>query len=94
MNYLLDSNVLRAYAAGHPTLLQNLARVPKTDVAVPLIVVVEQMRGRYEAILKAEPHNLCANNKGSWRRKRSCASSQFATSLKRRPTNYKFCNSV
>jgi predicted nucleic acid-binding protein len=58
MKYLLDSNVLRAYAAGHPTLLQNLARVPKTDVAVPLIVVVEQMRGRYEAILKAEPHNL------------------------------------
>lgn len=58
MKYLLDSNILRAYAAGHPTLLHNLARVPKSEVAVPLIVVVEQMRGRYEAILKAEPQNL------------------------------------
>lgn len=58
MNYLWDSNILRAYTAGHPLLLQNLARVPKTAVALPIIVVVEQMRGRYEALLKAESFNL------------------------------------
>jgi predicted nucleic acid-binding protein len=38
--------------------LENFARVPKSDVALPLIVVIEQMRGRYDAILKAEPRNL------------------------------------
>ena len=58
MKYLLDSNVLRYYSAGHETLLKNLARVPKSDVVLPLIVVIEQIRGRYDAVLKAEPHNL------------------------------------
>jgi predicted nucleic acid-binding protein len=58
MKYLLDTNVLRHYTEGHQTLLDNLASVPLEQVAIPSIVFAEQMRGRYDALLKAEPHNL------------------------------------
>ncbi len=58
MRYLLDSNILRHYLAQHPVLLANIAKVPKDLIQVPFVVVAEQMRGRYDAILKAEAHNL------------------------------------
>jgi predicted nucleic acid-binding protein len=58
MKYLLDTNILRHYTDGHQTLLNNLARAPLEQVAVPFIVFAEQMRGRYDALLKAEPQNL------------------------------------
>jgi len=58
MKYLLDTNVLRHYTDGHQTLLNNLARVPLEQIVVPFIVFAEQMRGRYDALLKAEPQNL------------------------------------
>jgi predicted nucleic acid-binding protein len=58
MKYLLDTNVLRHYTDGHQTLLDNLASVPLEQVAVPSIVFAEHMRGRYDALLKAEPQNL------------------------------------
>lgn len=58
MKYLLDTNVLRHYTDGHQTLLDNLASVRLEQVAVPSIVFAEQMRGRYDALLKAEPQNL------------------------------------
>jgi len=58
MKYLLDTNVLRHYTDGHQALLDNLARIPLQQVAIPFIVFAEQMRGRYDALLKAKPHNL------------------------------------
>ena len=58
MRYLLDSNVLRYYTAKHPTLTQNLARIPAAQIGLPLVVVIEQLRGRFDAYLKAEPENL------------------------------------
>lgn len=58
MRYLLDSNILRHYLAQHPVLLANIAKFPKHLVQIPFVVVAEQMRGRYDAILKAESQNL------------------------------------
>ncbi|HEU0173776.1 MAG TPA: PIN domain-containing protein [Blastocatellia bacterium] len=58
MKYLLDTNILRHYTDGHQTLLNNLAKVPLEQIAVPFIVFAEQMRGRYDALLKAEPQDL------------------------------------
>lgn len=58
MRYLFDSNVLRYYTAKHPMLTRNLARVPATQIGISFIVVIEQLRGRFDAFLKAEPENL------------------------------------
>ena len=58
MRYLLDSNILRYYTAGHPTLIRNLARVLAEQIGIPLVVVIEQLRGRFDAFLKAEPERL------------------------------------
>ncbi len=58
MRYLLDSNILRAFLSQHPTLLENLSRVPDESLFIPFIVEAEQMRGRYDAVLKAEAKNL------------------------------------
>ncbi len=58
MRYLLDSNILRYYTAKHPTMTRNLARVPAERLAIPFVVVIEQLRGRFDAYLKAEPENL------------------------------------
>lgn len=58
MKYFLDSNILRYYQTGHLTVLSNFAKIPRSQLALPLIVVIEQIRGRHDAILKAEPHHL------------------------------------
>ena len=58
MRYLLDSNTLRSFAFNHPMLLRNLSRVDKSQIALPFIVKAEQLRGRYDAITKAEPQRL------------------------------------
>lgn len=58
MAYLLDSNILRHYLAQHPVLLANMANVPKPLVQIPYVVVAEQMRGRFDAVLKAEAKNM------------------------------------
>jgi predicted nucleic acid-binding protein len=58
MRYLLDSNILRYYTAKHPTMTRNLAHVPAEQIALPFVVVIEQLRGRFDAYLKAEPENL------------------------------------
>jgi hypothetical protein len=58
MRYLLDSNILRYYTAKDPTMVCNLARVPAEQIGIPFIVVIEQLRGRFDAYLKAEPDNL------------------------------------
>jgi len=44
--------------ADHPTLTRNLARVPAEQIGIPFVVVIEQLRGRFDAYLKAEPENL------------------------------------
>lgn len=58
MRYLFDSNTLRSFAFNHPLLLHNLSRIDKSQIALPFIVKAEQMRGRYDAITKAEPQRL------------------------------------
>ena len=58
MRYLFDSNILRSFAFNHPTLLRNMLRVDQSQIALPFIVKAEQLRGRYDAITKAEPQRL------------------------------------
>ena len=58
MSFLWDSNILRHYLEDHPLLLSNLRKVPRQDVHLPIVVVAEQLRGRTEAILKAQPAQL------------------------------------
>jgi predicted nucleic acid-binding protein len=58
MRYLLDSNILRAFLTQNPTLIKNISRVHDQLLFIPFIVEAEQMRGRYDAVLKAESHNL------------------------------------
>jgi predicted nucleic acid-binding protein len=58
MAYLWDSNILRHYAAEHPVLQDNLNRVPRHEIRLPIIVYAEQLRGRIEELLKAEPQKL------------------------------------
>lgn len=58
MKYLLDTNILRYFIGGHLVLLENIAWFRPENVALPFIVEAEQMRGRYDAVLKAEPQNL------------------------------------
>ncbi len=60
MKYLLDSNVLRHYTGQHSTLLKNIAKFSLDETAIPFIVVAEQMRGRYDRILKARPEEILA----------------------------------
>jgi predicted nucleic acid-binding protein len=55
MSFLWDSNILRHY---HPLLLENLKKVPRRNVMLPVIVAAEQFRGRMDGILKAQPAQL------------------------------------
>jgi predicted nucleic acid-binding protein len=58
MSFLWDSNILRHYLDDHPLLLENLKKVPRRDVMLPVVVAAEQFRGRMDAILKAQPAQL------------------------------------
>jgi len=58
MSFLWDSNILRHYLDDHPLLLENLKKVSRRDVMLPVIVAAEQFRGRMDAILKAQPAQL------------------------------------
>ncbi|MGH9767409.1 MAG: type II toxin-antitoxin system VapC family toxin [Blastocatellia bacterium] len=58
MSFIWDSNILRHYLDDHPLLLENLKKVPRGDVMLPVVVVAEQFRGRMDAILKAQPAQL------------------------------------
>jgi predicted nucleic acid-binding protein len=60
MIFLRDSNILRHYLDDHPLLLENLKKVSRQNVMLPVVVVAEQLRGRAEAILKAEPSRLAS----------------------------------
>lgn len=58
MAYLWDSNILRHYSAQHPILFENLKRIERSDIFIPITVYAEQLRGRIEGLLKAEPQHL------------------------------------
>lgn len=58
MSFLWDSNILRHYLDDHPLLLENLKKVPRRAVRLPVVVAAEQFRGRMDAILKAQPAQL------------------------------------
>ncbi len=58
MKYLWDSNILRHYLGDHPRLLENLKKINRQDVLLPVVVVAEQFRGRMDALVKAEPSFL------------------------------------
>jgi predicted nucleic acid-binding protein len=58
MSFLWDSNILRHYLDDHPLLLENLKKVSRRDVLLPVVVAAEQFRGRMDGILKAQPAQL------------------------------------
>lgn len=58
MAYLWDSNILRHYSARHPVLYENLKRTSIQEVLIPIVVYAEQLRGRIDGLLKAEPQRL------------------------------------
>ncbi len=53
--YLLDTNILRYFGAGHENLERHLRRVDWSEIAIPSLVLAEVLRGRCEHALKAEP---------------------------------------
>ncbi len=53
--FLWDSNILRHQNQAHPTLQVWLQRVPRSQIALPSVVVAEVLRGRCEFALKATP---------------------------------------
>jgi tRNA(fMet)-specific endonuclease VapC len=56
--FLWDSNILRYHNQGHPTLQAHLQRVPRSQVALPSVVVAEVLRGRCEFALKSTPGQM------------------------------------
>ena len=58
MSYLWDSNILRHYLDDHPLLLENLHKVPRRYILIPVVVAAEQFRGRIDGLLKAPPTQL------------------------------------
>jgi len=58
MSFIWDSNILRHYLDDHPLLLENLKKVSRRDVMLPVVVAAEQFKGRMDAILKAQPAQL------------------------------------
>ena len=53
--YLWDTNILRYFVEGHPTLRLYLERIAWSEIALPSVVVAEVLRGRCEFALKATP---------------------------------------
>ena len=56
--FLWDSNILRYFQAGHPTLQQHLQQVSMDEISLPTVVAAEALRGRSEFLLKATPEQL------------------------------------
>jgi hypothetical protein len=53
--YLWDVSILHAFGQGHATSGVYLQRVPWSEIALPLVVVAEVLRGRCDVALKATP---------------------------------------
>lgn len=66
MSFVWDSNMLRHYLADHPLLLENLTKIPRQHVVLPIVVAAEQLRGRADALLEAVPAQL-ARAQDLWR---------------------------
>jgi predicted nucleic acid-binding protein len=56
--FLWDSNIFRYHNQGHPTLQAHLQHVPRSQVALPSVVVAEVLRGRCEFALKSTPDQM------------------------------------
>ena len=56
--YLWDSNILRAYLKGHPTVFEHTRRATGRQIALPSVVVAEALRGRSDSLLKATPQQI------------------------------------
>ncbi len=61
--YLWDSNILRAYLKGHPTVVEHTRRATGKRIALPSIVVAEALRGRCDYLLKATPEQVAVAEK-------------------------------
>lgn len=53
--YLWDTNILRHFGEGHPTLHLYLQKIPWSEIALPSVVVAEVLRGWCDFALKAVP---------------------------------------
>jgi predicted nucleic acid-binding protein len=53
--YLWDTNILRHFGEGHPTLQLHLQRVSWSEIAIPSVVAAEVLRGWCDFALKAIP---------------------------------------
>jgi predicted nucleic acid-binding protein len=53
--YLWDTNIIRHFGQGHPTLRLHLERIPWVEIALPSVVLAEILRGRCDFALKASP---------------------------------------
>jgi len=53
--FLWDSNIVRHFAEGYPTLRLHLLRVSWAEIALPSVVVAEVLNGRCDFALKATP---------------------------------------
>jgi hypothetical protein len=53
--YLWGANILRAFGQGHATLRLHLLCLPWSEIALPLVVVAEVLRGQCDFALKATP---------------------------------------
>lgn len=58
--YLWDTNILRHFGEGHPTLRLHLEKISWAEIALPSVVVAEVLRGRSDYALKASPEKLPA----------------------------------
>ena len=58
MRYLLDSNTVRAYTKPSLAFLANLQRAAGAELSIPIVVWVEQVRGRQDALIKAQPDRI------------------------------------
>ncbi|MGH9832154.1 MAG: type II toxin-antitoxin system VapC family toxin [Blastocatellia bacterium] len=54
----MDTNILRYLAQSHSTLMENFAKAPDDQIVIPFVVVIEHLRGRFDALLKSEPENM------------------------------------
>ena len=61
--YLWDTNILRYFVEGHPTLQLYLRRISWSEIALPSVVIAEVLRGRSAYALKALPFQVPAAHK-------------------------------
>jgi len=84
--YLWDANIVRYFGQGHLTLRLHLLRVPWAEIALPLVVEAEVLRGRCDFALKASPCGGAAGNTDAcWKRSRCSLGSMSSFSTNPAP---------